>query len=150
MTSTYRPPFFFFAAPLTRGPTAPSKSSILLALLMLVVGLLDGPLAAEVLLPLRVMAGGAPGVNLSPAPAPPGGPPAAGAEVKLAALGGPPGGALALPSSPPAPPEWGGGGVDLALALPPGGPRGGGGVAVFLAWSSADAFLFTQRFCSGS
>jgi hypothetical protein len=132
ITSTYRPPFFFFACPLTLGPTAPSRSSILLALLMLVVGLLDGPLAAEVLLALRIIVGGPPGANFSPAPIPPVGPPAAGpggAEVTLTVLGGPAGGALALPA--PSPPIEGGGGVDRALVLPPLGARGGGGVAVF-------------------
>lgn len=48
ITSTYRPLFLGFFCPGLRGPAAPSKSSMLLALLMLVVGrlggLLGGPL----------------------------------------------------------------------------------------------------------
>lgn len=136
---------------------------MLLALLMLVVGLLGGPLAADVFEPDRIMAGGAPpdvgSVSLSPPAAPTAGP--GGAEVALTTLGGPagPGGALARPPASgweeearPPPGGGGGGGVDRALALPPplGALGGGGGVAVFLTWSSAEAFLFTQRFCSGS
>lgn len=43
ITSTYRPLFRAFFWPAFLGPGAPSKSSILLALLILVAGLLGGP-----------------------------------------------------------------------------------------------------------
>lgn len=132
MTSTYLPPPFFLPplGPL-RGVAAPIKSSILLALLMLVAGRLGG---AE------------------------GGPPrlAAEADRAIGGIADPPGGA----SMGGVPEPSGGAGVDPVRAggaddAGPGGgglgvPRGGGGVAVFGALSSAPAALLTQRFCSGS
>ena len=44
MTSTYRPDLRAFLAPGLRGPAAPSRSSMLLALLRLVGGLAGGAL----------------------------------------------------------------------------------------------------------
>lgn len=69
MTSTYRPLFLGFFCPALRGAGAPSKSSILLALLMLVVGLLGGPLGGPAVRPgldaERLKTGGARGPRLS-------------------------------------------------------------------------------------
>lgn len=64
ITSIYPLPFFFFVVPFRDPPVAgPSKSSILLALLMLVLGrlggALGGPPAADPLLTLLTIAGGA-------------------------------------------------------------------------------------------
>jgi hypothetical protein len=47
MTSTYRPPFFFFALGPLRACGAPNKSSMLLAVLMPVPGLDGGPDASR-------------------------------------------------------------------------------------------------------
>lgn len=71
--------------------------------------------------------------------------------------GGPPIGGEAPPSGGPGadpvrsggtdPAGPGGGGVPVADLDK---PRGGGGVADFLTWSSAPPALLIQRFCSGS
>lgn len=126
ITSTYRPLLRPFLVPALRGPgAAPSRSSILLASLMLVAGRLGGPLAALAVDEVRAMAGGIIGGAL------PGG---GGAEE---------GGGVAMPI-----PDEGGAGVDVAEC---GLDRGGGGGGVDLAvWSSGPAFLLIQRFSSGS
>lgn len=135
ITSTYRPPFFLPLAPVPlRGNAAPRRSSILLALLMLVAGLLGGaeggpPATLLALEAVRFIDGGMAD-----------GPERFGDEAALTGGVGLSGGAeLEGP---------GGGGVPV-----PGGrgvPRGGGGVADLGALSSAPAALLTQRFWSGS
>lgn len=117
---------------------------MLLALLMLVVGRLGGPLAALWVDADRAMSGGA----ASPSPvADIGG----AADVETTRMG-PGGGADDRPTGAP-PPEGGvegigGGGVELADR---GGPAfGGGGVAFFASVFSAPAFLLTHRLRSGS
>lgn len=151
MTSTYRALFLGFLAPAFLGPAALNKSSILLELLSLDVGLPAGALAVLVFDADRIIMGGASDGN---PPLPP--PPSDG----VVDLGGPMGGALARPASkpdgvgaeppmggPPPPPDEGEAGLaetERGMLL------GGGGVAV-LAWASlGSAFLLTQRFCSGS
>ena len=116
---------------------------MLLVALKLVGGLLGGPDTPLVLETERSIGG-----------APPGGADAPGGpawEPGVSGLGGPPGGALARPRSGP---EGGGGppiggGVEAAERGPPMSPFGGGGV-LFFTFSSGPAFLFTQRFSSGS
>ena len=153
MTSTYRPPFFFFAPAPFLACGAPSKSSILLALLIDVLGLEGGPDAApnegrasvggfgpslsegasdgrpgvEALDPGKARGGGIEELRCSP-----------GLDVggRRDPLGGPIGGA--------APP-------DALLAAPEGGPLlGGGGVAAGLPVSVEPPFLFTHFLSSGS
>ena len=149
ITSTYRPPFFFFAAAPFRGCAAPSKSSMLLALLMLVLGRDGGPEASGGRPSIGGFAGAPSASDPRPGvlerdempigggmeellgvdvgglrPAPPGG-------------GGPPMGGPAVP-------------LEAALAAAGGPPRGGGGVAEGLAVSVAPAFLFTHFLSSGS
>lgn len=138
--STYRPPFFAFFAPGFRGPAALIKSSMLLALLILVAGRLGGALGGPPTLLFdteRIMLGGRG----------PGGTPRLSLDAACASAGpgGPPGGALARPMGGVI--VRGGGGVPV-LDLE--APFGGGGVAVFACVASAPPFLFTQRFRSGS
>jgi hypothetical protein len=151
ITSTYPLPFFFPFAPPAFLPPAlggPSKSSILLALLMLVPGRLGGPLPATPLLELLDIFGGIKldtgGVGFaSPSKNAAGG---GCMPLSLTALCPIPGGgplivfgALVCPPLP--------GGPELVL----GGPAlGGGGVADLASVCSAPAFLLTHRFRSGS
>lgn len=150
MTSTYLALFLGFLAPAFLGPAALNKSSILLELLSLDVGLPAGALAVLVFDADRIIIGGASVGNPPPAP-----PPSEG----VVDLGGPMGGALARPASNPdgvgAEPPMGGPPPDEGEAglaeTERGMLLGGGGVAVVLAWASlGSAFLLTQRFCSGS
>lgn len=148
ITSIYPRPFFFFppaAAFLAPGIAGPSRSSIELALLMLVPGLDGGPLGGPFpplcALKLLSIAGGA------VRPGPPGGADALGGAASPAPKAG--------PSSDPEPIREGGpaglgalvGGPPVALAVL-GGPAilGGGGVPVDFGVASAPAFLSTQRF----
>jgi len=142
ITSTYLALFLGFLAPGLRGPAAPSKSSMLLAVLKLVAGRLGGALAVLWLDAERIIIGGAARL-FSDAE---GGRPADVGGV-MGDRGGPGGGALARPvMSPPI----GGGGAGLDDAERGAPPLGGGGVAFFAALSSGLAFLLTQRFSSGS
>lgn len=156
MTSTYPRPFFFaFAVPfLPPALGGPRRSSILLALLILVPGLLLGAeepaaLPFDTLLLMgggaisSLAAGGVP-PRLSARPSFPG-----ALDVKRAREGGGPEadigrgaevGPLGVPVGPTAP--------DTARRGPV--AFGGGGVAVGVGVSSAPAFLLTQRFKSGS
>lgn len=145
MTSTYLPPLFFpFAVPPFRGAGAPSKSSILLALLMLVAGRLGGPDAGGP--PARPPIGGGAEAEGKPVcgvagdavidDGPEGGPegdPLAGVKVREGGpdIGGPAGGAVAA----------------LTFLL---GPLGGGGVAAVGVAASAPPFLLTHFLRSGS
>src|SRR5690606_5488910 len=110
---------------------------MLLALLMLVAGLLGGPLGGPPTLWFetdRIMGGG------TPSPAGSGGAPVLGGPLGAVAVrGGPLEGGV--PGAIP------GGGVELADR---GGPLGGGGVAFLASGVSAPAFLLTQRLSSGS
>ena len=147
ITSTYLPPLFLpFAVPPFLGPGAPSKSSILLALLILVAGRLGG-----------ADAGGAPA---SPPPIGGGaeadGKPVCGVAGEAAMDGGPEGGPLAGVMTREGGPDIGGpdtggpaGGpaAPLALLL---GPLGGGGVAADGVAASAPPFLLTHFLRSGS
>ena len=127
-------------APPLRGPAAPSKSSMLLALLMLVVGLLGGALGGpEPRLGFDTewfRVGGV--VRLSVE--------ACGARLD-AGRGGPEGGGTL--DRPP-----GGGGVtSVGIGVPltdRGIALGGGGVAFLASVFSAPDFLLIQRFSSGS
>jgi len=127
MTSTYRLPFPFFplVVPPALGPGGPpSKSSILVAPLILVGGRLGGALPGN----------GTPGGPAPPATLP-------------GRLGGPDPGA-GLPAL-----GVGGNGAGGAFATPIGGGAtlGGGGVGPADAAASAgDALGLTQRFVSGS
>lgn len=115
---------------------------MLLALLMLVVGRLGGPLAALWFETERAIGGGAaspsaPAVTVGTADAVP-------------ARMGPGGGADDRPIAPPdgGVEGMGGGGVELADR---GGPAlGGGGVGFFASAFSAPAFLLIHRLSSGS
>lgn len=141
MTSTYRPPFRgFFLSLALRGATL-SKSSMLLALLMLVVGRLGGALALLVLETDRAIAGGArPRLSVDAC--------LDSSGVPARTLGGMRGGgALLLVTK-------GGGGVPVGGGGVPeterGPALGGGGVAVLAGVFSAPGFLLTHRFSSGS
>lgn len=122
---------------------------MLLALLMLVVGRLGGPLGGPVLWfeTERVMGGG------TPRPSAPEGM-VGTADVVPARTGPGGGGADERPMpTPPLPPEGGvegmpGGGVELADRGGP--PFGGGGVGFFASVFSAPAFLLIHRLSSGS
>ena len=143
MTSTYRPPFFFFAAAPFLGCAAPNKSSMLLALLMLVPGRDGGPEASGG----RASVGGLAAPSLSD-----------GTPGVLARDGMPIGGGIdellgGIEVGGRRPVEGGPiGGVppDALLAAAGGPPRGGGGVAAGLAVSVAPAFLLTHFLSSGS
>ena len=115
---------------------------MLLALLMLVVGRLGGPLAALWFETERTIGGGTPRPSAPAA--------AAGTADVVPARMGPGGGADDLPIVPPegGVEGMGGGGVELADR---GGPVwGGGGVGFFASVFSAPAFLLIHRFRSGS
>lgn len=142
MTSTYRALFRAFFCPGLLGAAVLKRSSMLLALLMLVAGLLGGPLGGPTLWleTDRTMGGGTPR---------PSGPADWGGVTIVA--GGPGGGADARPT----PPMEGGGGVDGIWGAGDeledrGGPLGGGGVAFLASVFSAPAFLLIHRFSSGS
>lgn len=152
MTSTYPRPFLAFLAPAFLPPAlgGPRRSSIELALLMLVPGRLGGPGGGPAfpLVALLLIAGGAPNppsrsdggaLPLTSSEAPSisedideargeGPDPERDAEVKLSPE--PPGGPLTLRGGP--------------VAL------GGGGVAEGVGVFSAPAFLLTHRFKTGS
>lgn len=148
MTSTYPRPFFLPRAVPFRPPTVggPRRSSMLLALLMLVPGRLGGADAPPALPfdTLLVIVGGAissPGAlpvpfvsSWGPEKLLDGGGPAA--DIGRGADVGPPGG----PEGPTIPETARRGPVAF----------GGGGVAVGAGVSSAPAFLLIQRFRSGS
>ena len=153
ITSTYPRPFFPFFAPAFLPPAlgGPRRSSIELALLMLVPGRLGGPAGGSVLplLALLLMAAVAPSPpprrSGSALPLTSGEAPSVSDEFNTLRCGWP---ELRR-------------GVDvkLSLACPPGGPLtlrggpvalGGGGVAEDVGVFSAPAFLFTHLFKSGS
>ena len=141
MTSTYLPPLFLlFAVPPLRGPGAPSKSSILLALLILVAGRLGG---AEPGGPPSPPSGGGAEAD---------GKPVCGAAGEAAMDGGPEGGPLAGVMTREGGPDMGGPacGAAALLTLLEGGPLGGGGVAAVGAAASAPPFLLTHFLRSGS
>lgn len=141
MTSTYLPPLFLpLVVPPFRGAGAPSKSSILLALLMLVAGRLGGPDKGGP--PARPPIGGGAEAEGKPVcgvagdaltDGVPEGGPLAGVKVRKGGpdMGGPAGGAVAA----------------LTFLL---GPLGGGGVAADGAAASAPPFLLTHFLRSGS
>ena len=143
MTSTYRPPFFFFALGPFLGWAAPSKSSILLALLILVPGRDGGPEASGgrarvVGLAPPSLSDGTPGV-LAREGIPIGG----GIDELLGGIevgGRKPAGGGPIGGVPP----------DALLAAADGPPRGGGGVAAGFTVSTAPAFLLIHFLSSGS
>lgn len=147
ITSIYLPPLPFFFAPPFLAAAGPIRSSILLALLMLVGGLLGGP-EPKVGTPATSPGGPARSAGV---PALLGGPdtngPPFGAIEALAALGA---GAPMAPiprllGGPDAARNPLGGGVPR-----PSGPFGGGGVGAAVASCSAPAFLLTHFLRSGS
>ena len=148
ITSTYRPPFFFFAAAPFRGCAAPSRSSILLALLILVLGRDGGPEANGGLPSIGGFAGAPSASEPIPGVLERDGMPMGGGIDEL--LGMEVGGLRPAPAG--GGPLIGGPAVPLEAALPAAGgpPRGGGGVAEGFAVSVAPAFLFTHFLSSGS
>ena len=110
---------------------------MLLLLLRRLVGLPGGALAVLVLDDDRIIGGGARDPN----------PPSAPGGGVMVDLGGPMGGALARPASKLCEsPDGAAGLADTDRGM----PLGGGGVAFLASLSLGSAFLFTQRFCSGS
>jgi hypothetical protein len=142
ITSTYLPPLFLaLTVPPFLGPGAPSKSSMLLALLILVAGRLGG---AE--------AGGPPVIPPSGGGAEADGKPVCGVAGDAVSEGGPEGGPLAGVKVRDGGPDIGGpaGGAAAPLALLLGGPLGGGGVAADGVAASAPPFLLIHFLRSGS
>ena len=143
MTSTYLPPFFFFALGPLRACGAPSKSSMLLAVLIPVPGLEGGPDANGGLASAGGLAGpslsdGTPGV-LARDP----GPPIGGGIDELR-------GGIEVGGRRPVGGPAGWFGPPDALRAVAGGPLGGGGVAAGFDASDGPAFLLIHFLSSGS